>query len=315
MSAAATPVLLAMSAPPYWHCGRTIRQTSLYMLAGLAPAIIMSIWNWGLPAARVMALCVATSVLTEALCQKTMGRELSVDDFTAVNSGLLLAFLLPADQEIGPGDKRILSRLRSDFAVKRDDGTFKWKVPLIAIVTKIDELDRSALIDKLIEINEFADFTDIVPVSALEHDNLAEVRNVLVENMPEGPQMYPAEQITEERPEDTIAELIRGAFLEELDDELPHSLAVVVDSIEYPEDNDSGESYAGKAQVIVSIYVERDSQKPIIIGHNAEHLVRVKKKLRTAVNRIVGQKAKLDLHVKVAKGWQSDPKQLEKLGF
>ena len=143
-----------------------------------------------------------------------------------------IAFLLPADQEIGPGDKRILSRLRSDFAVKRDDGTFKWKVPLIAIVTKIDELDRSALIDKLIEINEFADFTDIVPVSALEHDNLAEVRNVLVENMPEGPQMYPAEQITEERPEDTIAELIRGAFLEELDDELPHSLAVVVDSIE-----------------------------------------------------------------------------------
>ena len=76
-------------------------------------------------------------------------------------------------------------------------------------------MDRSALIDKLIEINEFADFTDIVPVSALEHDNLAEVRNVLVENMPEGPQMYPAEQITE-RPEDTIAELIRGAFLEEL---------------------------------------------------------------------------------------------------
>ena len=141
------------------------------------------------------------------------------------------------------------------------------------------------------------------------------VKNVLIENMPEGPQMYPAEQITEERPEETIAELVRGAFLEELDDELPHSLAVVVDSIEYPEDNDSGAAYDGKAHVIVSIYVERDSQKPIIIGRGAEHLVRVKKKLRTPVNRIVGQKAKLDLHVKVAKGWQSDPKQLEKLGF
>ena len=207
-----------------------------------------------------------------------------------------VAFLLPGNQEIGPGDKRILSRLRSDFAVKRDDGTFKWKVPLVAIVTKIDELSRDGLINKLIEINEFADFTDIVPVSALKHDNLAEVKNVLIENMPEGPQMYPA-------------------FLEELDDELPHSLAVVVDSIEYPEDNDSGEAYDGKAHVIVSIYVERDSQKPIIIGKGAEHLVRVKKKLRTPVNRIVGQKAKLDLHVKVAKGWQSDPKQLEKLGF
>lgn len=226
-----------------------------------------------------------------------------------------IAFLLPADQEIGPGDKRILSRLRAEFATKRDDESFSWKVPLIAIVTKIDELDREQLIAKLIQINEFADFTDIVPVSALQHDNLAEVRNVLIDNMPEGPQMYPADQITEERPEDTIAELVRGAFLEELDDELPHSLAVVVDSIEYPEDNETGEAYDGKVEVIVSIYVERDSQKPIIIGKGAEHLVRVKKKLRTPVNRIVGRKAKLDLHVKVAKGWQSDPKQLERLGF
>ncbi|KFJ05969.1 GTPase Era [Bifidobacterium tsurumiense] len=220
-----------------------------------------------------------------------------------------IAFLLPADQEIGPGDKRILSRLRSEFAKKEDDGKFTWKVPLIAIVTKIDELNRSELVDKLIAINEFADFTDIVPVSALEHDNLEEVKSVLIQHMPEGPQMYPAEQISEEGAEDTIAELIRGAFLEELDDELPHSLAVVVDDIEYPQDDSE------KAQVMVSIYVERDSQKPIIIGHKAEHLVRVKKKLRTAVNRIVGHKAHLDLHVKVAKGWQSDPKKLERLGF
>ena len=178
-----------------------------------------------------------------------------------------------------------------------------------------DQLGRQQLIDKLIEINEFADFSDIVPVSALEHDNLDEVRQVLIDNTPEGPQMYPDDQVSEERPEDTIAELIRGAFLEELDDELPHSLAVVVDSIERPEDNESGQSYEGKIQVMVSVYVERDSQKPIIIGRGAEHLVRVKKKLRTPVNRIVGGKAKLDLHVKVAKGWQSDPKQLERLGF
>jgi GTP-binding protein Era len=228
-----------------------------------------------------------------------------------------IAFLLPADQEIGPGDTRILDRLRDQFASQREDGTLAWRVPLIAIVTKIDELNRQDLVDKLIEINEFADFTDLVPVSALEHDNLDEVRSVLIENVPEGPQMYPAEQISEERPEDTIAELIRGAFLEELDDELPHSLAVVVDSIEYPDNSsdNAGTPNDGKARVMVSIYVERDSQKPIIIGHKAEHLVRVKKKLRTAVNRIVGHKAKLDLHVKVAKRWQSDPKQLEKLGF
>ena len=140
----------------------------------------------------------------------------------------VVAFLLPADQEIGPGDKRILSRLRTDFATKREDGTFKWRIPLIAIVTKIDELGRQQLINKLIEINDFADFSDIVPVSALKHDNLAEVKNVLIEHTPEGPQMYPDDQISEERPEDTIAELVRGAFLETLDDELPHSLAVVL---------------------------------------------------------------------------------------
>ncbi|MBW3079977.1 GTPase Era [Bifidobacterium saguinibicoloris] len=226
-----------------------------------------------------------------------------------------VAFLLPADQEIGPGDRRILSRLRSDFAVKKDDGSWSWRIPLVAIVTKIDELSREQLVSKLIEINEFADFSDIVPVSALAHDNLDEVRKVLIEHTPEGPQMYPEEQITEERPEETIAELIRGAFLEQLDDELPHSLAVVVDSIEYPQDNESGEAYAGKADVHVSIYVERDSQKPIIIGRGASNLTAVKKKLRTPVNRIVGQKARLDLHVKVAKGWQSDPKKLERLGF
>ena len=227
----------------------------------------------------------------------------------------VIAFLLPADQEIGPGDRRILSRLRADFATKREDGTFAWRVPLIAIVTKIDELDRGQLIDKLIAINEFADFSDIVPVSALERDNLDEVRNVLIDHTPEGPQMYPDDQISEERPEETIAELVRGAFLEELDDELPHSLAVVVDSIEYPSDNETGAGYDGKIEVMVSVYVERDSQKPIIIGKGAAHLVRVKKRLRTPVNRIVGGKARLDLHVKVAKGWQSDPKQLEKLGF
>ena len=233
--------------------------------------------------------------------------EESLSDVDAV------AFLLPADQQIGPGDRRILSLLRSDFAVKRDDGTFSWRVPLIAVVTKIDVLDRNQLVDKLIEVNEFADFADIVPVSALGRDNVGEVRDVLIDHMPEGPQMYPADQVSEERPADTIAELVRGAFLEQLDDELPHSLAVVVDSIDMPDAD--AQPPEDKAVVRVSIYVERDSQKPIIIGRKACNLVQVRKRLRTPVNRIVGRKARLDLHVKVAKGWQSDPKQLERLGF
>ncbi len=226
-----------------------------------------------------------------------------------------IAFLLPADQEIGPGDRRILSRLRSDFAKKDASGNWVWKVPLIGIVTKIDTLSRDELVSHLIEIQQFADFTDIVPVSALERDNVDEVKKVLIDNLPKGPKMYPDDQLSEESPSSMIAELIRGAFLEELDDELPHSLAVVVDSIVRPEDEDYAQYSDNKAHVIVSVYVERDSQKPIIIGRGAEHLVRVKKRLRTVVNRITGAKAVLDLHVKVAKGWQSDPKKLERLGF
>ena len=226
----------------------------------------------------------------------------------------VIALLLPADQKIGPGDRRILSKLRETFARSDSSGARHWRVPVIAVVTKIDELSHEELLDKMLEIDGFDDFADIVPVSALDNDNVDEVTRVFVEHLPEGPQLYPDSQITEERVQDSIAELVRGVFLEELDDELPHSLAVVVDDIEYPGDSGFGDN-SDKALVRVSIYVERDSQKPIIIGRHAEHLVRVKKRLRTPVNRMLGQRASLDLHVKVAKDWQSDPKLLERLGF
>lgn len=228
-----------------------------------------------------------------------------------------IAFLLPADQEIGPGDRRILSRLRSQFATKNDDGTFKWKVPLIAIVTKIDRLNRTELVNKLIEINEFADFADIVPVSALGDDNLQEVRTVLIEHLPEGPQMYPTDQVTEERPEDAIAELVRGVLLEELDDELPHSLAVVVDSIDMPEDMDEDDAQAmhGKARgdgvhLRGTRFAEADHHRQARRASCAHQ-----EAIAHPVNRLVGRKANLDLHVKVAKNWQSDPKKLDRLGF
>lgn len=93
---AAPSVLLSVSAPPFWHCGRTVRGNRYNMLLALTPAVLMAIWHWGLPAARVMALAVCTGVITEALCQKCMKRDISVDDFSAAVSCLLLAFLLPA---------------------------------------------------------------------------------------------------------------------------------------------------------------------------------------------------------------------------
>lgn len=244
-----------------------------------------------------------------------------------------VAFLLPANQEIGPGDRRILERLRADFGRKQGQSSARsqksdsqgqdsqgrdsqdpWKIPVVAIVTKIDELERPQLIDKLIEIDQFGHFSQIIPVSALTKDNLDEVEKTLIESVPEGPQMYPEETVSEESPRDTIAELVRGAFLEELNDELPHSLAVVVDELDYP-DSEGDPDSTEPVRALVSLYVERDSQKPIIIGHHAEHLVRVKKKVRTAVNRAVGRRTRLELHVKVSKEWQSDPKKLDRLGF
>ena len=91
-----TSVLMAVSAPPFWHCGRTVRANRYHMLAALMPAALMAVWHWGLPGARVMALAVLTGVAVEALCQRIMGRDITVDDFSGVVACLLLAFLLPA---------------------------------------------------------------------------------------------------------------------------------------------------------------------------------------------------------------------------
>ncbi|MDU6641542.1 MAG: GTPase Era, partial [Alloscardovia omnicolens] len=109
-----------------------------------------------------------------------------------------IAFLLPADQEIGSGDKRILSRLRSVFSRKDENGQWQWTKPVIGVLTKIDGLNRSELVEKLIGMDQFGNFTEIVPVSAREYDNVDEVRAVFAQQMPEGPQMYPTEQKSEE---------------------------------------------------------------------------------------------------------------------
>lgn len=241
-------------------------------------------------------------------------------------------FLLPANEDIGPGDRRILTQLRSQFShrilleearkrgIDAPENPVKpgeprtvsvWRKPVIAIVTKIDTVKRDRLAAKLLEIERFGRFTQIVPVSAKKSDNIAELEDVLVAVLPQGPQMYPDGMVSEETPKQRIAELIRGAFLESLRNELPHSLAVVVDSLEYPEEG----SRSTHAHAYVSLYVERDSQKPIVIGREACHLVAVKRKIRRAVNVAVGCPTDLELHVAVAKNWQSDPKKLRRLGF
>ena len=127
--------------------------------------------------------------------------------------------------------------------------------------------------------------------------------------MPESPPLYPSGELTDEPEQTLVAELVREAALEGVRDELPHSLAVVV------EEMNPREGRAGLLDVYVNLYVERDSQKSIVIGRGGQRLKEVGSRARTHIEALLGTSVYLDLHVKVAKDWQRDPKQLRRLGF
>lgn len=238
-----------------------------------------------------------------------------------------VALCLPADEALGPGDEFLLNIVR------------KARVPVVGVVTKKDKISRQALATKLVEVDQFGDFAQIVPVSAREGSQISDLVAVLVELMPLSPALYPSTAITDESQEDLIAEFIREAALEGVRDELPHSIAVTIDEIvtsnrrELQTLRQAGAAYsrqtnkngrnaesAGKkrrstTRIHASIYVERDSQKGIIIGHKGSRLRDVGRAARAEIEHLLGTHVFLDLHVKVAKNWQRNPKLLGKLGF
>ncbi len=206
---------------------------------------------------------------------------------------------LPADQRIGPGDRYLIgeiARLR--------------RKPVLAIATKIDLISKERLVEHLTTIQRAGDeagvtWQDVVPVSAVSGEQLTLLADLLLATLPEGPPLYPEGQLTDEPEETLIAEVIREAALEGVRDELPHSIAVTIDEV-----------IPGKTvKVHASLFVERDSQKGIVIGHKGARLREIGSASRTQIERILGSPVFLDLHVKVAKDWQRDPRQLRKLGF
>lgn len=218
----------------------------------------------------------------------------------------VIGFCLPADQKIGPGDTFIAKDLAELQRAK--------KVPVVAIATKADTVDKERLAEHLIAIDRLGDWAAIVPCSAVRGDQVDDVLSVLAERMPESPApLYPPDALTDEPDERMIAELVREAALEGVRDELPHSLAVVVEEIVSREDRP--EDAAPMLDVRVHVFVERDSQKAIIIGRGGSRLREVGTTARTGIEKVLGQKVFLDLHVKVAKDWQRDPKQMQRLGF
>ncbi|MBC7290323.1 MAG: GTPase Era [Actinotalea sp.] len=219
----------------------------------------------------------------------------------------VVVFCIPADQRVGPGDRFIAQQLAELGG--------RESTPVVAVATKADTVGKGRLAEHLLAIAELGEWADVVPVSAVEGYQVDTLLDVLVGHLPEGPALYPDGELTDEPEAVMVAELVREAALEGVRDELPHSLAVVVDEIVPREARDGSDGRPPMLDVRVHLFVERDSQKAIVIGKGGSRLREVGTTARRGIEALLGAKVYLDLHVKVAKDWQRDPKQLRRLGF
>jgi GTP-binding protein Era len=206
----------------------------------------------------------------------------------------VIGLCIPANEPVGPGDRFITAEMTD------------LKATIVAVVTKTDLVDRARLAEQLLAVDRLATFADIVPCSAVSGNQLDVLVDVLCRHLPSSPRLYPDGMITDEPEQVLVGELIREAALEGVRDELPHSIAVVVEEMQV-EDH--------LTRIFADLYVERPSQKAIVIGHRGSRLKDVGTRARAGIEELLGRKVYLDLHVRVAKEWQRDPKQLRRLGF
>jgi len=209
----------------------------------------------------------------------------------------VIGFCVPANEKLGPGDAFISEQL-NDFR----------RAKLVAVITKTELVSRDQLAVKLHEVSQMRAWAAIVPVSAVAGRQLDDLLGVIFSLLPESSALYPEDAVTDESIESRICELIRESALEGVHDELPHSIAVTIDEMSEREDGSMVDIHA-------NVWVERDSQKGIIIGKGGSRLREVGAVSRKEIEALIGKKVFLGLRVKVAKEWQRDPKQLGKLGF
>jgi GTPase len=209
-----------------------------------------------------------------------------------------IGFCVPAPDPVGPGDKYLARELAG-----------LKTTPVVAIVTKTDAAPPDRVAQQLLAVSDLGDWADVVPVSAVTGYQLDVLADVLISHLPEGPPLYPDGELTDEPEQIMVAELIREAALDGVRDELPHSIAVVVEEMgPRPGRPDLTDVYA-------ELYVERPSQKAIVIGTKGARLKEVGTRARHQIEGLLGTKIYLDLRVKIAKDWQRNPKQLRRLGF
>ena len=211
----------------------------------------------------------------------------------------VIAFCVPANEKVGPGDRYIATEL----------GKLERRTPIIAVVTKTDLVSRDVVGEQLLAVSKLGDWDEVIPTSATDGFQVGLLADLLVARLPEGPALYPEGELTDEPERVMVAELIREAALSGVRDELPHSIAVVVEEMK---------ARPGRADLVdieAVMYVERESQKGIVIGTGGSRLREVGTAARAHIEALLGSKVYLDLRVKVAKDWQRDPKQLRRLGF
>jgi len=211
----------------------------------------------------------------------------------------IVGFCVPANEKIGPGDRFIAAELAK----------IAKRTPVIGIVTKTDLVKPEQIAEQLMALQKVMEFAELIPVSAVDGFQVESLKDLLVSKLPEGPQLYPDGDLTDEPEQTLVGELIREHALEGVRDELPHSIAVTIEEMIPREGRDD------LLDIHAFLYVERPSQKGIILGHKGERLKQVGTEARKHIEALLGTRVHLDLHIKVAKEWQRDPKQLRRLGF
>ena len=216
----------------------------------------------------------------------------AVDSLREVEAVL---FVVAANEKRGPGDNFVIEQLR------------KVNVPVFLIVNKIDTMEKQDLLEAIVSYENSYPFEAVVPISAKEKDNIEEVVNLLEKHLPEGPKYFPDDMIADQPERLIISDIVREKILLQTHDEIPHAIAVDVDEMKTRED--------GTTYVRATIYVERDSQKGIIIGKQGAMLKTIGRQARGDVERLLATKVFLDLWVKVKKDWRNKSGMLSELGY
>ncbi|MDR1214601.1 MAG: GTPase Era [Propionibacteriaceae bacterium] len=236
-----------------------------------------------------------------------LGERLNAQVREAFSEVDLVACCLPSNQRLGPGDRYLVEQLAG----------LKPRPQLVALATKTDLVSEDRLRQHLLGVERLGHdlelaWDHIVPVSALTGFQVDLLADLLVGLLPSGPAYYPDGQLTDEPTETLVAELIREAALELVDDELPHSIAVEIDEMG-PRAGRPPQSPL--LDIYASLVVERDSQKPIVIGQGGQRLKQIGSTARRQIARLLGTPVYLNLQVRVLKRWQTDAKLLRRLGF